>query len=179
MQIGEKLKDLRLTLGLTQEELAERSEVTKGFISQIERDNSSPTIDTLSDILEALGTSLNEFFLDQPASIEVFKEEDYFEAIDEENKSTVYWIVPNTQKNDMEPIKLVLEPKGKSKVYTPFEGQEFIYVLKGKVEVVYKETKNILSKGECCYLKTDANRQIINKAKGRSEIIWVSSPPGF
>ncbi len=47
---------------MTQEELAVRSDLTKGFISQVERDLTSPTIESLEMILRALGTDLKEFF---------------------------------------------------------------------------------------------------------------------
>ena len=59
MSIGDKIKRLRLRLNLTQEELADRTELSKGFISQLERDLTSPSIATLMDILEALGTNLS------------------------------------------------------------------------------------------------------------------------
>ncbi|MBO4594689.1 MAG: helix-turn-helix transcriptional regulator, partial [Clostridia bacterium] len=62
MVIGEKIKDLRLSCELTQEELADRCELTKGYISQLENDLTSPSIATLIDILSALGTDLKEFF---------------------------------------------------------------------------------------------------------------------
>ena len=62
MEIGNKIKQLRTQKGLTLEELASRSELTKGFLSQLERDLTSPSITTLGDILEALGSSLSEFF---------------------------------------------------------------------------------------------------------------------
>ena len=62
MNIGNKLKELRVQKGLTQEELADRAELSKGFISQLERDLTSPSIATLVDILQVLGTDLNEFF---------------------------------------------------------------------------------------------------------------------
>ena len=62
MIIGEKIRRLRMELQLTQEELADRTELTKGYISQVERDLASPSIATLVDILEALGTTLGEFF---------------------------------------------------------------------------------------------------------------------
>ena len=62
MDIGSKIRDLRKTQGLTQEELADRAELTKGFISQIERNMTSPSIATLEDILQCLGTSIGEFF---------------------------------------------------------------------------------------------------------------------
>ena len=51
LEIGEKIKRRRVSLGLTQEELAARVELSKGFISQVERDLTSPSIATLTDIL--------------------------------------------------------------------------------------------------------------------------------
>ncbi len=44
MQIGKKLKELRMAKGLTQEELADRAELSKGFISQLERDRIPPPL---------------------------------------------------------------------------------------------------------------------------------------
>ena len=64
MQIGSKIKELRVLKGLTQEELADRAELSKGFISQLERDLTSPSIATLVDILQCLGTDLKTFFDD-------------------------------------------------------------------------------------------------------------------
>ena len=58
--ISSKVKRLRQANGLTLEELANRSELTKGFLSQLERDLTSPSVATLEDILEALGTNAAE-----------------------------------------------------------------------------------------------------------------------
>ena len=60
--IGQNIKDLRLAAELTQSELADRAQLTKGFISQVENDQTSISLDSLVDILEALGLSLGEFF---------------------------------------------------------------------------------------------------------------------
>ena len=62
MLLGEKIKMLRIQHGLTQEELADRCELTKGYISQLENDLTSPSITTLIDILSALGSNLKDFF---------------------------------------------------------------------------------------------------------------------
>ena len=78
MDIGNKIKQLRTRQGLTLEELASRSELTKGFLSQLERDLTSPSIDSLSDILEALGTNLSEFFQEDKNDQFVFRSEDFF-----------------------------------------------------------------------------------------------------
>ena len=62
LKIGKKIKDLRTMYNLTQEELANRVELTKGYISQLENDLTEPSISTLEDIVKALGTNLSDFF---------------------------------------------------------------------------------------------------------------------
>ena len=62
MDLGRKIKQLRLANDLTLEELANRSELSKGFLSQVERNLTSPSVASLDDILEALGTNLHDFF---------------------------------------------------------------------------------------------------------------------
>ena len=69
MEIGNKIKQLRLQCDLTQEELANRCELTKGYISQLENELTSPSIATLCDILSALGTNLKDFFGDEVEKI--------------------------------------------------------------------------------------------------------------
>ena len=57
MDIGSKIRELRILNGMTQEDLADRAELSKGFISQVERNLTSPSIATLMDILQCLGTA--------------------------------------------------------------------------------------------------------------------------
>ena len=96
MNIGSKIKHLRTQKGLTLAELASRCELTKGFLSQLERDLTSPSIATLSDILEALGTNLSEFFREDKNEKFVFKAPDFF--VDEQESCTIHWIVPTPRK---------------------------------------------------------------------------------
>ena len=79
MEIGNKIKQLRLQCDLTQEELANRCELTKGYISQLENELTSPSIATLMDILSALGTNLKDFFSEEPEEKIVFKEQEFIE----------------------------------------------------------------------------------------------------
>lgn len=177
MDIGRKLKGLRVMKGLTQEELADRAELTKGFISQIERNLTSPSISTLTDILQCLGTNLKDFFSDFGDSQIVFKETDYFEKTDGELKNTIQWIIPNAQKNIMEPILLTLEKGGQTYPDNPHEGEEFGYVLSGSIEI-HIGTEMIRAKqGESFYFEPKYKHFITSQAGAR--LIWVSSPPSF
>ena len=78
-----------------QEELAERAELTKGFISQLERGLTSPSISSLEDVLEALGTNISDFFKEEKEEKFVFQKFDAYETIFENGNSKLEWIVPN------------------------------------------------------------------------------------
>ena len=176
MSIGIKIKDLRNKCSLTQEELANRCDLTKGYISQLENDLTSPSISTLTDILTALGTNLKDFFSDDEEQI-VFTNDDYFEKEDEHSKIT--WLVPNSQKNEMEPILFRLAPHAKTDLDYPHEGQEFGYVLSGTITLVYGSKEVKCKKGETFYFTTDKNHYLINNGNVEAVIIWVTSPPNF
>ena len=108
MEIGIKIKRLRLRNNLTQEELADRCELTKGYISQLENELTSPSIATLEDILNALGTTPADYFSDEKAEKIVFTEAEFIEKVADGH--TIEWLVPNAQKNEMEPIRVTIEP---------------------------------------------------------------------
>lgn len=179
MQIGKKIKTLRQEKNLTQDELAARCELSKGFISQLERDLTSPNLSTLQDILESLGVSFKEFFSDEPDEKIVFKETDFFEAADESMGYSVEWIIPNAQKNVMEPIMLTLAAGGKYKEETAHEGEEFGYVLQGTITLYLGNKKYKVKKGECFSFKPNNNHFIENNGKTSAKVLWVSSPPSF
>lgn len=177
MNIGAKIKNLRVLNGLTQEELASRCELTKGFISQLENNNNEPSISTLQDILTALGTNLKEFFSEEEKEQVVFKKDDYF--VSEEDDHTITWLVPNSQKNEMEPIIIDIKPGCVLTKDMPHEGQEFGYVLKGKVLVVIGNDVYKVKQGETFYYDTNKVHYLKNVSNEPCKIIWISCPPNF
>lgn len=177
MDIGAKVKELRTLKGLTQEELADRAELSKGFISQLERDLTSPSIATLMDILQCLGTTLGEFFNETAEEQIVFGKQDYFEKYDAELKNEIKWIIPNAQKNMMEPIMLALEPGGSTYPDNPHEGEEFGYVLQGSISIHIGSKIYKAKRGESFYFTPDKKHYLTSKTG--ASLIWVSSPPSF
>jgi transcriptional regulator with XRE-family HTH domain len=177
MNLGDKLKQLRLQNDFTQEELADRCELTKGYISQLENDLTSPSIATLVDILSALGTTLQDFFTEEKEVQVVFKEKDYVEKIDElEIKK---WLVVNAQKNLLEPLKIFLKPNGSTEEDVPHEGEEFGYVLEGEIVLHLGNKKYVCKKGDTFYYKADKKHYVINTKQKNAVFIWISCPPTF
>lgn len=179
VNIGEKIKGRRLKLGLTQEELASRTELSKGFISQLERDLTSPSIATLTDILEALGTDLAEFFTETQPEKVVFTPEDVFEKDESEAGYTVRWLVPNAQKNDLEPILVTLAPGGATYEENPHEGEEFGFVLSGSISLFIGDKKYKVRKGDSFCFKPAGVHFIKNTGKTEARLLWVATPPSF
>ncbi len=179
MSIGNKIKELRIQKALTQEELADRTELSKGFISQLERDLTSPSIATLTDILQVLGTNLSDFFSEECEEQIVFKDADYFEKIDNDLSNKIEWIIPNAQKNEMEPIRLTLFPGGSTYPDVPHEGEEFGYVLSGSISIHIGKRVYHAKKGESFYFTPHASHYISADNKTGATLIWVSTPPSF
>lgn len=177
-QIGEKIKDLRNRNGLTQEELANRAELTKGFISQLERGQVSPSVVTLLDLIECLGITAEEFFRETEEEKIVFSEEGYFEKIDEQGNS-IQWIVPTAQGNSMEPLLVVIQPHQSLSEDKPHAGEEFGYVISGKLRVHLGDKSYMVKAGESFYYPAKRSHYIENPGARPVKFIWVSTPPSF
>lgn len=180
MEIGDKIRRIRLQRGLTQEELADRCELSKGFISLLERDLTSPSLETLKDILESLGSDLPSFFAKNGDEKIVFGEDDIFVKEDAEQlRGRIRWLVPSAQKNRMEPILVEMAPGGETGEDDPHEGEEFGYVLSGTVKIVVGDRVERVRKDESFYFLPTAPHRLVNAGKGVCRVLWVSTPPSF
>ena len=159
------------------EELASRSELTKGFLSQVERNLTSPSIATLNDILEALGTTLAAFFKEEQEEKSVFTKEDYF--LKEGENSSVTWLVPTAQKNAMEPIMLRLKGGAATEKDLPHDGEEFGYVLKGTIKVCVGKRDCEAKEGESFYFRSNKTHYLVNLTDEEAVVLWLSCPPNF
>lgn len=177
MDIGKQIKERRTLLMLTQEELANRCELTKGFISQLENDKVSPSIETLELILEVLGISLSDFFKEKQNTAIVFSKEEQYEKEFDGYLQT--WLVPTSQKHLMEPILVELKPHQVTFQDYPHNGEEFGYVIEGEIVVVYGDIKRVVHTGEAFYFETIYEHYIENQTNLDAKILWVSCPPNF
>ena len=176
--LGEKLRSLRQKNNLTQKELADRCELSKGFISQLESNQTSPSLSTLEDILTTLGSSFHEFFSDERGDNPVWRKEDVF--IKETGDGvTIHWLIPNAQKKDIEPIMVTLEPGAKTETDLPHMGEEFGHVLSGAVTLVLGGQRYRVRKGDSFSYKPSEQHYLMNTGKTPATVLWVCTPPNF
>ena len=168
---------MRLAAELTQEELANRAKLTKGFISQIENDQTSISLDSLIDILDALGISISEFFADDEASDRiVFTRSDRI-ALASRGARSFELLVPGSTNMLMDPILVTLDTGESLPIEEPHNGEEFGYVLSGQLVIKYGKKTFRGRKDDCFYFEADKAHQFINAGKGRATFVWVMAPP--
>lgn len=177
-RIGQKIKNLRYQKGLTQQELADRTELTKGYISQLEHGLVAPSVITLLDLIECLGVTPSDFFGEDSQEQVVFSEEGFFEKFDA-NGSSIQWIVPTAQKNRMEPLLVALMPHSALEEDMPHEGEEFGFVLSGRIRLHLGDRQFVVRSGESFYYPADKRHYIENTTSAPARFIWVSCPPSF
>jgi transcriptional regulator with XRE-family HTH domain len=164
---------------LTQEELASRADLTKGFISQLENDTTSPSIATLKDILDVFGVSMQEFFSETSDEDIVYGKDARVQATDDDEKIRVELLVPGAQNREMDPVLVTLEP-GEEMDEQPFhEGEEFGFVLLGKVQLKLDDKVYTVKRDECFYFTSDKKHSVKNIGKTDAKILWVVTPPTF
>lgn len=175
MQIGKKIKRLRIKKGLTQEELGERTDLSKGFISQLERDLNSPSIETLFSLLEVLGSKPKDFFDDDKNQRVVYVEDEQTVYIDDEKKYQIRWLVPESNDKEMEPVLVTFQEKGEFKQFEPSLSETFMYVMKGQVRLVLGSQEFTAKAGQSLYFEASDHHQLTNYDDEQSEVIIVAT----
>lgn len=172
MKIGSKIRRLRKLRGLTIEELANKADLTKGFISQLERDLTVPSVTTLKQVLDVLGVQLSSFFSDiseREKNIYCKKDRTVEEVTE---KFKIENLIPKLKYLEMDPIFLTLEPLVEYK--KQFEEDEgFGYVAKGSIELKIDEETRVINKGDCFYVFFDSTISMKNFSKKPAEILMV------
>lgn len=176
MKIGSKIRELRLGSDLTQSELADRADLTKGFISQLENEQTSISVDSLKDILDVLGVSMAEFFAETANVPVVFTPEQRIH-IDGKGVTRFDLLVPGSTNNLMDPTLVELEPGDQLEKQGPFAGEVFGYVLKGTVTLLHGKKKHKVPRRYCFYFKAVKEHQISNLGNTTASMLMVTSPP--
>ncbi|WP_297418486.1 helix-turn-helix domain-containing protein [Clostridium sp.] len=177
--IGERIRERRQQLGLSLKELAEKTELTSGFLSQIERDLSEPSISSLRKIAEVLGVAVFYFLLDDKVKNPVVRHNERKKIRFSESHMTYELLCPDMDRQ-LEMFMAKLEP-GAMTCSEPMThpGEEVTYVMKGTMWIKIGEEEYTLEEGDTIYYFGTTPHQIINT--GDDEMIFISTitPPQF
>jgi len=182
--LGGKIKALRMRVGMTQKELAEAVGLTPSFISQLEKNLISPSLDSLLKLSEKLHISPIFFLMegeDGTRQKMVIKPRERQEIQLKEMKIPgvkLQLLVSHVLNRRMEPYLLTLGEGAKVKGhFCSHKGDEFAYIIEGELEVEIQGEKQMLRQGDGLYIESTIPSQWINMGEGEAVLLWVLSPP--
>lgn len=177
MTLGAKLKSLREIRGYTLKQTAEISGLSIGFISQVERGQTDPSLSSLKKLSGALGVKLGDLFdRDSAEHVLVKKGEGNILQIN----SAVYCELLATSLNkSMEPMIKFISPGGESGLVAPHAGEEFIWIIEGDLQVTLGDTIYILHGGDSVFFQANQTHAWKNIGTDLCRALWITSPPCY
>jgi len=179
MELGHRLRERRQELGLSLRELAERVGLTASFLSQIERDLASPSIESLRRISDALEAPIFHFLVEPDAKSPIVRRDERAQLKLPDSNLTYQLMTPDLNRK-MEAFLAEREP-GEEKITIPLRQQteEFIYVLQGQLEIQLGEEVFLLGPGDSAYFEGPLLRRLASRGDTTLRFISVITPPIF
>ncbi|WP_070001092.1 helix-turn-helix domain-containing protein [Cellulosilyticum sp. I15G10I2] len=177
--IGDKIREKRLQVGMSLKELSEKTNLTPGFLSQIERDISEPSITSLRKIAEALEVAVFYFLLDETEKSPVVKKNERQQLKFRDSHVTYELLSPDLNRQ-MEMFIGRLEP-GAMTCEEPLthQGEEVNHVLQGKMWITIGKDEYVLEEGDTIYYYSSIPHKIVSV--GEEDLVFISTitPPRF
>ncbi len=179
MQLGRKIRDLRLRRGMTVQQLADASRLSKGFVSQVENDRTSPSLNTLQELAGALRTSVSYLVADDEPTPHVVRaaERPLLDIGDENARVQVLSALP---RRNLELLLLELEPgqTGAERAHS-YDGEECVLCLEGRVVLRQGDQSHTLEAGDSCHYDGRTPHTIRNAGPGTARLVVAMTPAAF
>lgn len=172
--VGKKIKKARTGKKITLINLANETGFSTDYLKQIEEGKEIPSVGTLLQIAKALQIDSGFLFKDEEESLEKRKK-----AHSKRTDNYAYDnLTPGAENKHLKAFRVDIEPMKKHEgVGYCHEGEEFVYVLKGKIEVKVGDHVNILKKNESLHFNSSVKHQMTNISKDKAEMIVVIYSP--
>ncbi len=179
MHVGKKIRDLRLRRGLTVQQLATASGLSKGFISQVENDHTSPSLTTLSDIAKALEVSVAYLVVDEDPTPFVVRASER-RRIRVGGRVGFVEVLSASPKRNVEMI-LVEIPAGPGEDGKRHyhHGEECVFVLDGRVKVSCGDQEFTLESGDSIHYDGRIPHAMQNVGEQKARVVTAMSPASF
>ena len=180
LQLGPRIRSLRQARQVTLRELAERAGVTESFLSQVEREVTSPSIASVQRIARALDLGIAELFVDEPPLGRVVRRGDRRRIVYNGLKAVDEFLTAGRD-GRLQVILTTLEPGGGTgdEAYTHESDEEVVIVLEGSLELWVGDEHHVLADGDSIAYSSRQPHRNRNPGPGRAVILFCATPPSF
>jgi transcriptional regulator with XRE-family HTH domain len=183
VDIGKRLKQIRMERGLSQRELAARAGLTNGTISLIETDKTSPSVASLKSLLDAIPISMAEFFgsLEDNNTPKVFYRANEFTHVAPEGPGQVSLRqLGNARDHTLQVLHETYPPGADTgPEFLAHEGEEAGIITRGQIEVTVGDAIAVLGVGEGYLFDSNQPHRFRNIDTEPCEIVSALTPPVF
>ena len=177
VELAQRIRTARMAKGLTLDAVSAASGLGKGLLSKVENFRVTPTLPTLAKLCETLGVKLSELVegLDKKPKLCVIRRSQR-KAIERDggDSNIVYQSLAHARANrTMDPFELVVPARGGRNQPMPHEGEEFLMVLKGKVEFEFGGEVQSLAEGDCLYFDAETDHRLFNVTDKEARVLCV------
>jgi transcriptional regulator with XRE-family HTH domain len=179
VRIGARLRAARQRQGLTIDQVAASAEVTKGFVSRIERDETSPSVATLVTICEVLSLPIGTLF--EAPQTDVVRRADA-PGIQLTGAGAQERLLTPRGQARLQLIRSVIEPGGTggAELYTLNCEVEVVHVLEGTVDILFSSRTQRLGAGDTLTFSGREPHSWVNPDSTRgAEVLWVIAPASW
>lgn len=183
--IGNKIKQIRESKQISQQEVAHSSHLLPEQFMAIESNQTAPGLGILIRIARAMGVRLGTFLDDQqsigPTLVRANERQETINCANSgELKANLsfFSLAPDKNNRNMEPFVVTIDPMSSTETnFSSHEGEEFLYILEGEIEVKYGKDTYILSVGDSIYLDSIVEHQVKSNNNTQAKVLAVIYVP--
>lgn len=177
-RVGKRLRQERLRRGLTIERVAASSDLTKGFVSQLERGETSASLASLARLAAALGLELSRLFERPSATLGVLRKDERFPVYTGGEGATDYQLTPASERR-VQLFDTIVEPGGNAgeELYTLDGDVVVAYVLNGQLEFRFEDETVFLEEGDSItYMSNQPHTWMNPSPKETTHFLFFCAP---
>jgi len=180
MNLGNEIRKRRKEEKLTINELSKKTGFSVGYLSNIERNISSPTIESLRIIVDTLSTSLVDLFNDQKYDTRVIRKDKRTTLLNSLDDKILYQLISPSNNTKLQAMITTFEP-GAESGNKPHQhnGEEIGYIIKGQLYYKVDDEEYILNEGDSICYDSNAPHLYKNISDEVCISLWIVTPPSF
>lgn len=176
--LGVKLRARRRVLGMTLKQVADQAGLTVGFISQIERNITAPSLSSLVSVSQVLGMNVSDF-LSQPKGDGSITRHDERPVYSVGNSTMTYERLSANFSGNVLRSVIINEPPGHKAEAISHDGEEMIFMLSGEITVELNGVQTVLETGDSIHFPSTQVHSTWNHTEATATILWAGTMDVF
>lgn len=180
LELGERLRAIRVLRRLTLREVADAAEVSESFVSQLERGRSNASVATLQRLAAALGIEISDLFADERQAGPRVLHRQERQQLEWGHLGRKALLTPKPF-HMLEVVACAFDPGGSTgdEPYTHGDSEELLLVLEGRIHLQLDSELFDLSTGDSVNYRSSTPHRVSNPGREPAEVLFVISPPSY